>query len=111
MGFFSWQCAVCDKSIMNRYTDRPPKECAAVMVTPDAAHHEPSYEGYGDFGGVDAYGWVGDGDRDKGINTALGEDCPPDREIKIVHEHCYTGQQYADLPKSKDCPNQGYFED
>lgn len=54
MGFFSWQTSDSKKSIYNSYTDK----CRTVyLLRPNGlpAIQEDEYEGYGVFGGVDAY--------------------------------------------------------
>ena len=58
MGFFSWKTADDDQSIYNRYS-----ECGArpvYLIQPEGrpAILEPNYEGYGIFGGTDAYVWL-----------------------------------------------------
>lgn len=55
MGFFSWLDAETGASIRNRYVENPPS-APVYMLDPSGIHHaEPSYRGYGVFGGVDAY--------------------------------------------------------
>ena len=113
MGFFSWKCAECGESIYNKYSDkaeRNPELAHAVLVTPDERHVEPAYDGYGVFAAVDVYTWCGDGNRDLGIDRDISGPCPPNREIKVLHAKCDHGQAYADLPRSENCPNQGYWE-
>lgn len=116
MGFFSWTCAKCGKSIMNGYAvhdngHRPARDCEAVLVTPDSVHATSCYQGYGVIG-VDVYAWCGDGSRDLGIDRHYGDaPCPPNRVIKVLHQRCYTGQAYEDLPASKNSLGQGYWED
>lgn len=58
MGYFSWLTSDTEESIMNNRTNK----CRTVyMLQPDGKPPivETDYEGYGDFGGVDAYIWVG----------------------------------------------------
>ena len=107
MGFFSWNCAVSGKSVANRYSGRPASETNCYLVTPDKRYHEPSYEGYGAFGGIDVYELLGDGDRDKGIDESFNG--TPKFDIKIVLAKYYNGQKYDDLKPSTDCKYQGYF--
>lgn len=57
MGFFSWKTADTRGSIWNKFT----KKCRPVyLLQPDGKKpiYEPAYEGYGRFGGVDAYAWL-----------------------------------------------------
>jgi hypothetical protein len=107
MGFFSWNCAVSRKSIANRYSGRPANESDCYLVTPNKTYHEPSYEGYGDFGGVDVYELLGDGDREKGIDDYY--EGTPKFQIKIVSAKYYSGQKYDELKASTNCEYQGYF--
>lgn len=55
MGFFSWQTSDTRESIMNIYSQGPVR--TVYMLVPDYGqpYEEPAYEGYGDFGGVDAF--------------------------------------------------------
>jgi hypothetical protein len=105
MGFFSWKCCVSGKSLMNIYAGQG--DWAAYLVTPDRTYYESAYDGYGDFDGVDVYELIGDGDRDKGIQDYYNG--TPKFDIKVVLRRYYTGQTYDQLPKSEDCPRQGYF--
>jgi len=57
MGFFSWQTADTKQSIMNECTG---KERTVYLLQPNGQKpiREDSYDGYGHFGGVDAYEWL-----------------------------------------------------
>ncbi len=64
MGFFSWKTADSQESIMNAYTD----QCRPVyLLQPDGQPPilEPAYQGYGDFGGVNAYVWLAEHNLDE----------------------------------------------
>jgi hypothetical protein len=110
MGFFSWMTA--DKpheSIPNTHSSRP---TFPVKMLDDKGNEYlcDAYNGYGDFSGADYYALAdkmngGNGDRDRGIDLAYGDDNVP--LPKIVRAGCKT--RYEDLPNNKDCPNQGYF--
>jgi len=111
MGFFSWDCAVCEMPIMNKYADddHGRKHRGMVHVRPRDIV-EGDYEGYGVVGGEDIYEWAGDGDRDLGIHRGFHEvECPDNREIKLLHRDCYTEQEYDDLEESPTAENQGYW--
>lgn len=57
MGFFSWKTSDTNESIMNHHTEH----CQTVyLLQPDGAEpiEETAYDGYGVFGGVDAYEWL-----------------------------------------------------
>lgn len=59
MGFFSWNTSDTQESIMNIHSGL----CKTVyMLQPNGLPNikEVSYEGYGDFGGIDAYDWIAD---------------------------------------------------
>ena len=66
MGQFSWLCACCDEQILSEGEDWECFKCeelfrgkeAVCLITPDGKDfHEEDYQGYGVFGGVDAYSW------------------------------------------------------
>lgn len=65
MGFFSWDTADSKDSIMNNCTDK----CETVyLLQPNGENiEEADYEGYGEFGGVDAYVWLAEHNIDKAI--------------------------------------------
>ena len=140
MGQFSWLCACCDEQILSEGEDWECFKCeelyrgkeAVVLVTPDGNDfHEEDYEGYGVFGGIDAYSWLAringcsdraiddesDEDREMGIDLhfkSLGSQrlanlnitYPLKYPIKIVHKRCLS--QYKYLSASEDDPNQGW---
>lgn len=55
MGFFSWLTADTQESIGNIYSNKH-RAGGVYLLCPDGTKiHEPSYEGYGKFGGKDAY--------------------------------------------------------
>ena len=54
MGFFSWITSDTHESISNAYSDRG--ALPVYLYCPDGTKiYEPDYQGYGDFGGHDAY--------------------------------------------------------
>lgn len=108
MGLFSWKCAVSGKSIAVAGGETPSKQSSCVLVTPDAIFHERAYEGYGVFCEQDVYALLGDGDRDKGIDSYYGS-AEPKFKIKIVLKEYFRGQSYDELPESEECEYQGYF--
>jgi len=127
MGQFSWLCSKCGKQITNMNLDDNGGGQAAVLVTPHGNFHERSYEGYGVFGGVDAFSWLAyqygkisilcdedhdDNDmaRDLGIKLQFNPDFTPTRGIRIVHEECFHGDKYENLKNSEDDPNQGWID-
>lgn len=57
MGFFSWKTSDTKKSIRNIHTNK----CRPVFLLQpngEAPIEEPGYQGYGEFGGKDAYVWL-----------------------------------------------------
>lgn len=58
MGFFSWKTADDNRSIYNTHSDRGATEVYLIQPDGRPGIHEPDYEGYGVFGGVDAYVWL-----------------------------------------------------
>ena len=130
MGFFSWKCCVSNLSIASNHTNLPEQYSDCYLVTPNKTYHEPSYEGYGKFDGVDIYELLGrekakngvlshipegfenptsDYYRSFGIDIYYGKTAP--FEIKIILASEYTGQSYDELEESERCPYQGYFYD
>ncbi len=110
MGFFSWRCAECGESISNIYSSRP-EESDCVLITPNKTYHDPAYDGYGRFAGVDVYELLGDGDRDKAIKAQFNGN--PDElpfKIKVLHKRCHSPDKtYADYAESERCEAQGFF--
>lgn len=58
MGFFSWKTADTQMSIANVYSDRPVRNVYLLQPNGKPPIAEDAYEGYGDFGGKDAYEWL-----------------------------------------------------
>jgi hypothetical protein len=130
MGFFSWKCAVSDQSISNLWSVRDAEPCGLVLPD-DSVIEERSYDGYGVFGGLDVYAWVAwanglvpecatlddllraDADDFRGRGIAIAcyteDNASLKFPIKIVSLDAHSGQRYADLPASKNCPDQGFF--
>ena len=110
MGFFSWKCAECNESVSNKHSIRiDDSDC--MLVTPNETYHDPEYDGYGVFGKVDVYEMLGDGDRNKGIETSFhGDKESLPFKIKIVHSRCHH-KTYDELDESERCSEQGFFYD
>jgi hypothetical protein len=55
MGFFSWKTSDTNESIMNVHSGRTAR--TTYMLRPDyqEPYEEPAYDGYGEFGGKDAF--------------------------------------------------------
>lgn len=111
MGFFSWYTQDTNKSISNKYSNRP--TFTVYMVNPlnlDEYYKEDNYEGYGVFGGKDYYELLAEinnrgSDRNKGINLAFGS--AKNVEYPILVENLEKAKNI--IGKPKECENQGYF--
>ena len=107
--FFSWKCAVSNESIACTYAKQPIEQSECYLVTPDKVYYEPNYRGQGDFGGVDVYALLGNGDREIGIIRSM---LYPDQvpfDIKVVLAKYYKNQSYDELPPSEICERKGMF--
>ena len=84
-----------------------------LPCNPDEVIHEPAYDGYGTFGGVDVYELLGEGDRNLGIERDYEPKLKSERpfDIKVVLAKFYNGESYDELKPSKHCPYQGYLFD
>lgn len=168
MGFFSWLTADTNESISNTYAEMPNSGRTVYLLQPGGDNIESfGYEGYGEFGGVDAYEWLanqhGYDDRSDGIALSYGSYYEhkdgsrwvygiydiegltqfPGTYAAIIPKYGLTPNEminngdftegslsdlmgglkyplkfsfdkdavYEDLTASKDCPNQGYFDD
>lgn len=60
MGFFSWTTADKQESIANIHSNHPNKSRTVYLLQPEGAQPiaEAQYDGYGVFGGIDAYEWL-----------------------------------------------------
>lgn len=58
MGYFSWKTADTQESIPNCDSSRLCRTVYLLQPSGKPSIEEPSYEGYGEFGGVDAYVWL-----------------------------------------------------
>ena len=119
MGQFSFKCAISKESISNIYKED------IYLVTPlhEKKYLEKEYEGYGKFGGIDVYEWMGktnfsekelenlnsDEIRSLAINLHF-LNVVPNFPIKIVKAKYYNNEKYEDLAASEDCPNQGWVD-
>lgn len=118
MGFFSWKT---DKgvSISNIYSSRG--SFTVYLVTPwNKKIEESFYEGYGVFGGRDAYALLaqwnepsrcsGDDHNDRFIGLELTFERPDDIKFPLKFTEDKDAR-YEDLPASERCEDQGYFYD
>lgn len=119
MGFFSWKTSDTDKSISNCYSERG--ALPVYLITPyDEAIYEENYEGYGEFGGYDAYALLakwnrpnecnGDVDHDRLIGIRIG--CYDEQMAKLKYPLKFAenkNARYEDLAPATSCDCQGYF--
>ncbi len=113
MGFFSWKTADTKQSIWNVYTK---KHRPVYLLLPEGrpSISERAYEGYGEFGGVDAYELLarenGLGDnRESGIELAFDDSAYEKAKFHLKFSF-NENAKYEDLPPSERDPNQGYFD-
>lgn len=65
MGFFSWKTADTQEAIKNIYTG---KNKTVYLLQPNKKPVKESfYDGYGNFGGIDAYDWLAENNIEKSI--------------------------------------------
>ena len=50
MGFFSWNCKICGRSIPNQHVDEPGEYCQATAIYPNGDIVHGIYDGYGNIG-------------------------------------------------------------
>ena len=114
MGFFSWKCAKSGVSIPNHYNEFDDKYSEVVLVTADNRKIKGSYDGYGRVNGKEIFTEVAralegtEGLSDEELRRLYFQNQSP---VKIVMQHHYDGEDYADLDISEDCPYQGWFYD
>lgn len=129
MGFFSWKTADSKESIANMHAVHPNSARTVYMLQPNGKEPiiERFYEGYGVFGGVDAYAWLARmnidtpevqqlfqrGDVEKlrliGIEFAFSEE---GRKCQYPLKFSFDFNAYYEcLPASEMCDNQGFFYD
>ena len=132
MGFFGWECAISGRSIRNVYTDKPTRGLILVAPNKNDNMKVSSYDGYGNFAGVDIHAWLAvvTGESEYNNWSELDDFALEDTvkmenyrkmgyaiedskktSIKIVFEDCYNGELYEDLPSSNWDESQGFFEE
>ncbi|WP_041914351.1 hypothetical protein [Selenomonas ruminantium] len=117
MGFFSWTTSDTERSISNMYSTKG--ALPVYLLCPDGTKiHEQCYEGYGVFGGSDAYALLarwnapnecnGDDDHDRLVGINL--QCHRKSEVKFPLKFVEDGSlNYDEVDESEDCPMQGFF--
>lgn len=116
MGFFSWKTSDTRKSISNQFSIRG--TFPVYLVTPDGDRIlETDYEGYGIFGGQDAYALLarwnrpeacnGDDEHDRIIGIGLDE-----KEVRYPLKFSESADAgYEHLEAAETCEHQGFFYD
>ena len=119
MGFFSWITSDTHRSISNKYSDKG--ALPVYLYCPDGTKiYEPDYEGYGEFGGHDAYALLakwnypekccGDEEEDRSIGIDIG--CSDKQMAKLKYPLKFAESDrytYDELKPAMNCPDQGYF--
>lgn len=77
MGFYSWNTADTNESIANVHSGKPIKTVYLIQPNGQPAIKECQYQGYGKFGGVDAYAWLAKANfgNEKLTDVAINADC------------------------------------
>ncbi|GIU40864.1 hypothetical protein TUM3794_19780 [Shewanella colwelliana] len=126
MGFFSWNTSDTNESIANIHSGHPNATRTVYMLQPGGK--EPiecrAYEGYGVFGGVDAFAWLAKFNSEQAKSLDLFEDCEELRKIGIdlffknrssiiypLKFSFHKNAKYEQLAAAKDCNFQGFFYD
>ena len=123
MGYFTWKTADTGQTIWNEESRQGARTTYLLQPGGQPPLREDSYEGYGVFGGVDAYAWLArqnlpaeqtegrsDNDlRDEGIKLFFDQGKPGvprvERPLKFSFD---ANAEYAMLAASPDCPTQGF---
>lgn len=123
MGFFSWKTADTSESIANISSGKH-KGVSVYLLSPDGNHiAERAYQGYGRFGGVDAYAWLAKQNLGSDVEhlclyddenelRTLGIELQYEAHSRISLPLKFSFDQdaiYDELPESDDCPHQGFF--
>jgi len=124
MGFFSFKTSDTNESIANIHSDHPNKGRTVYLVQPNGKPPiaENAYNGYGDFGDIDAYAWLAkfnapnvehlDLVKDSEVLRHIGIDLKYDEPEKIKYPLKFSFDEkavYELLAASADCEYQGYF--
>lgn len=123
MGFFSWKTADTNQTIPNIYSDHEDAGKMVYMLLPNG--QKPiacsGYDGYGMFGGVDAYAWLAKMNIESMQHLDLYEDKDELREAGIGLSYSnekikyplkfsfHANAQYTTLKASENCEFQGFF--
>jgi len=92
MGFFSWKTCDTQESIANDYSNGDVQTVFLLKPDGQSPVKEAAYDGYGVFGGVDAYAWLaqanlGRSDVELGISLNHGHYLESDEYILVCSQH------------------------
>lgn len=120
MGFFSWKTSDTHESISNSASNRGALPVYLLCPHNNEVIYEACYDGYGVFGGHDAYALLArwnspelccgddDVDREIGISLECSDEYPSNVKypLKFVEDDSLS---YDDVDASEQCPYQGFF--
>lgn len=105
--FVTWECAISGECIEDTHITENPD--AVVFITPKGIVVETYYQGFGQFGGIDAFAWLAEFNKLPKKYATRREDGKHAKDedikfpIKIVKKKYYKGQKYDELPASGFC--------
>jgi hypothetical protein len=108
---FSWLCAISGECIQD--THMADEIDVVLFVTPKGNIEERFYQGFGQFGSLDAFVWLAEYNHiPKTEKTRREDGKKATREqiqypIKIVKKKYYKGQKYNELSESFPCNSHG----
>ena len=123
MGYFTWKTADTGETIWNEASRQGARTVYLLQPGGEAPLREDSYEGYGVFGGTDAYAWLARRNLPTEQTEGRSDDDLRDDGIDLFFNQGKTGvpaiqwplkfsfdprADYALLAASPDCPTQGY---
>lgn len=96
MGFFSWNTCDTNESIANIHSGHVNSTKPVYLLQPNGKEPlvEDYYEGYGDFGGIDAYVWIAENNLQKALLEKYKDDEDKLREFGLALE---MGTYYEDI--------------
>jgi len=104
MGFFSWMTADTNESIANVYVENGTRTKPVFLLQPNGQKSikEDTYEGYGEFNGVDSYVWLAKNNLSADIIDNLSDDDLRDigisMELGDYYEDVDTNEKFAYMP-------------
>ena len=122
MGFMSWTTADTEESISCTHSVRGAQTVYLLQPNGRSPIREDDYDGYGVFGGQDAFEWLAKENAESmGINIegldfedlrSIGIDMFHDMQVPYPLKFSFKANAvYENLEASKSCPEQGFFYD